>query len=109
MTEQVSEGVFEAFKQEMLRGFNELNNRISELTGEIRVYSQNAQCQGQELAVQKKEIEILNELKKEVKEQGDKIIVLDTESKGRQRTTVLVFSVITIVIGTISVCVAIFK
>ena len=48
-------------------------------------------------------------LKKEVKEQGEKIIVLDTESKGRQKTTVLVFSVITIVIGTISVCVAIFK
>lgn len=109
LTEQVSEERFKDFKDEMIRAVSDLKGAIDTLSNKIDAFTCVSQQQSQDIAVLKIKAEEVDKLKDKVEDQGKEIVAIKTDHKTSQRNLTIIFTAITILIGVISLCIAIFK
>jgi chromosome segregation ATPase len=113
LTEQVSSERFDDFKSEMIRAICDLRGAIDTLSNKIDTYNNVSQAQSQDIAVLKVRTEKLEESKErledKVSSQEIEIARFKTESKIKQRNLAIYFTFASLIIGIVSVCIAIFK
>jgi uncharacterized coiled-coil DUF342 family protein len=108
--EQVSQERFEDFKSQVLTAISDvkdsLSGRISELTGEIKAYSQVIQIQSNQLTKHDTEIDILQKIsdkhEDKLEKQGLNIKELQTTMENNQKNTNRNLTIISVVFAAIT-------
>ena len=91
---EVSTERFEDFKDQMFRLFDELKGAVNVLSGKIDAYNNLAQTQSKDIAILATKTEEIDRLKDKVDKHDNDIVRLDEASKQRERSTKLVFGII---------------